>query len=236
MLYFIYLDDDGTGVPSGMQTFSNKHPFTCLCMHTQTQNTAVECICWNDTALISISLPLVPLLFALGIAVGTVPHHGHKQRKWQRKKKKKHHGKEMLGMHASTVTGDDFAYCGKRETPCTTVAFIHARHKDQQLRKLSFVHLWREKKKQGTLPLQWGGSSGSTCKKKRKKKKFFLNNKHSVDTVVDIESVIKWAICLFTGNRPRQRCIIKSPKYKHNKHTPWPLQPRILRRQEAVRS
>lgn len=30
-----------------------------------------------------------------------------------REKKKKHYRKEMLEMHASTVTGDDFAYCRK---------------------------------------------------------------------------------------------------------------------------
>lgn len=46
--------------------------------HTLTRNTLVNCVCQNDTALISISLPWVPLLFALGIAVGTIQHHRHK--------------------------------------------------------------------------------------------------------------------------------------------------------------
>lgn len=100
-----------------------KHPqrqFTCLCMHTQARNTTVERICWNDTALISISLPLVPLLFALGIAVGTTRHHGHKQREWLSERgggEEKKYRREMFEMHASTVTGDDFANC-ERATAC----------------------------------------------------------------------------------------------------------------------
>lgn len=64
-------------MPHRMHILSHKHAFTCLCMHTQTQITIVNCMRRNDTALISISLPLVPLLFALGIAVGTIQHHRH---------------------------------------------------------------------------------------------------------------------------------------------------------------
>lgn len=66
---------------------AHTNTFTCLCMHAHTENTFVNCVCWNDTALISISLPWVPLLFALGFAVGTIQHHRHKYKSGGKREK-----------------------------------------------------------------------------------------------------------------------------------------------------
>lgn len=41
-------------------------------------HTFMNRVCCNDTAVLSISLPREHLLFALGIAVGTIQHHRHK--------------------------------------------------------------------------------------------------------------------------------------------------------------